>query len=81
MTAVDVLILLFLKNTNQIRDTLEIIPEQPVHVDNANNSTKCMDNDNIKGLSSLVQMLTVLYYLPLLILVVGAAIWTVYKLR
>ena len=77
----DVLILLFVKNTNQIRDTFETAPAQPTQFENANTSAKCTDNDNIEGLSPLVKGLTVLYYLPLLIIVVGGISWTVYKLQ
>eukprot|EP00731_Ephydatia_muelleri_P010295 Em0005g881a len=81
LIAVDVLILLFVKNTNQIRDTFETAPAQPTQFENANTSAKCTDNDNIEGLSPLVKGLTVLYYLPLLIIVVGGISWTVYKLH
>ena len=81
VVAVDVLILLLLKNTNQIRDTLEVIPAQPTQYENANASLKCTDNDNIEGLSQLVKVLTVLYYLPLLILVVGGIYWIVYQVQ
>ena len=76
--AVDVLLMLMLKNTNQIRDSLIGIPHQLVNTTN-NMATICIDGENVQELSPLVILLTPFYYLPLVITVAGGVVWAAYQ--
>lgn len=75
--AADVLIMLLFKNTSYIYEYLQVLPKQASQA--TNNSTTCADNDDIEGLSPLVIILTPLYYLPLLVTLVGGASWAIYR--
>lgn len=77
--AADILIMLLLKNTNDIYDVLQVLPEQDVQT-KSNDTNTCTDNDGIVGVTPLVALLTPLYYIPLFITVVGGVIWTIYRI-
>lgn len=77
--AADLLIMLLLKNTNGIYDFLQVLPAQTVQA--TSNATTCTDNDDIVGVTPLVGLLAPLYYIPLLITVVGGVIWIMYTFR
>lgn len=73
--AVDVLIMLLIKNTNQIHDQLLGLPPQPASVLAINSTSVCTDDDNIVGVSPLVILLTPFYYFPLAVTLVGGGCW------
>ena len=73
--AVDILILLGLKNSNQIPNT--ILSQQL----NDTMSANCTDTIDITGISPLVAALTPFYYIPLCLTVVGGVTWVCRKLH
>ena len=78
--AVDVLVMLMMKNTDHIRDSLIGIPPQLVSTTN-DSANACVDAENISALSPLVILLTPFYYLPLVIAVAGGIVWTAHQAR
>ena len=72
--AVDVLVMLMMKNTDLIRDSLIGIRPHLV-----NTTTTCIEGGNVQGISPLVILLTPFYYLPLVITVAVGVVWTAYK--
>ena len=66
--AVDGLVMLMMKNTDHIRDSLIGIPPQLVSTTN-DTANACVDAENIRDFPHLVILLTPFYYLPLVITV------------
>lgn len=75
--AIDVLIMLALKNSNQI--PAAILSQQPNDTVSAINN--CTDINNVTGISPLVAALTPFYYIPMCVTLVGGAMWMCRKLH
>ena len=73
--AIDVLILLGLKNSNQIPNT--IVSQQL----NDTMSANCTYSDDITGISPLVAAVTPFYYIPLAVTIIGGVTWVCSNLR
>ena len=76
----NVLLLLLLRNTEQLKEELKHIPldegqrlEWPVG--------KCTEGVQVEGASGFAWLLFVFYYLPLLAALVGITLWIAYRIR
>ena len=72
-----VLILLLLRNTDQLQEDWKHIPLNKEDII----SGKCFNEVGLTGASTFAWLLVVLYYLPLLATLVGITLWMVYKIR
>ena len=75
----NILLLLLLRNTEQLKEELKHIPLQegqklePV--------TRCAEGGQVEGASGFAWLLFVFYYLPLLAALVGITLWIAYGIR
>ena len=77
----DVLIMLLLKNTNFLVDSHQYLPRQFSQEQVANGTDRCINNDNLIGFTTLVNILTPFFFIPLFTTVIGVALWSSYKFR
>ena len=73
---VNVLLLLLLRNTEQLKEELKHIP----HSVGVAATGECVEDVRFAGASTFAWLLFVLYYLPLLATSFGIALWIIYKL-
>ena len=71
--AVDAIIMLLLRNTEQLV-IFQDLPEN-LHFYHYNNTDACTDNDDRIGLTPFVKILAPFYYIPLGTIVSGTTIW------
>lgn len=76
LLGVIVLILLLLRNTEQLQEDWKHIPLNKEDI-----SGKCFNEVGFAGASTFAWFLAVLYYLPLLATSVGITLWMVYRIR
>ena len=75
----NILILLLLRNTEQLKEELKHIPlPDGQRLESPRN---CAEGVEVEGASGFAWLLFVFYYLPLLAALVGIILWTAYKIR
>lgn len=77
--AINVLLLLLLRNTEQLNEELKHVPANKR--EQLNQLRSCVDEVEYEGATKFVWLLFIFYYLPLLMSLVGVILWTAYKLR
>lgn len=75
----NILILLLLRNTEQLKEELKNIPLSDGQ--RLESPRKCTEGVAVEGASGFAWLLFVFYYLPLLAALVGVILWTAYKIR
>ena len=76
----NVLLLLLLRNTEQLKEELKHIPlDEGQRLDRP--LGKCTEGVQVEGASGFAWLLFVFYYLPLLAALVGITLWIAYRIR
>ena len=75
----NVLLLLLLRNTEQLKEDLKHIPFQDGQ--KLESLRKCAQGVEVKEASGIAWLLFVFYYLPLLAALVGVILWISYRIR
>ena len=75
----NVLLLLLLRNTEQLKEELKHIPLQEGQ--SMESVRKCTEGVEVRGASGFTWLLFVFYYLPLLTALVGIILWIAYRIR
>lgn len=75
----NVLLLLLLRNTEQLKEELKYIPLQEGQ--RLDPLRKCTEGVQVEGASGFAWLLFVFYYLPLLAALIGITLWIGYRIR